>query len=132
MAELTATYLNAVVNYLRGAGAPVAISAVYLDIYNGNPQNSGTSVLSAITGSATRSSITSSMGTASNGISANTILISVTSSASGPGIVSYVALFDAATSGNLIMSVALAAPLSVQLTDKVEFDIGTLEITLTS
>lgn len=128
MSTLTTTYLNAVANYLRGAGAPVAITALYLDLYNGDPQGAGSSVLSTLTGSSTRTDVASSMGAASGGVSTNTATITITASASGSASVSYVAFFTASTAGTLIMSHALATSRSVTTGDTVEFAASDLSI----
>ncbi len=125
---LTPTYLNAVTDYLRGAGAPVAITALYLDLYNGDPQGAGSSVLSTITGSATRSNIASSMGAATLGVSTNSATITITASASGSATVDFVAFFTASTAGTLIMSHALDVSKSVTTGDTVEFAASALTI----
>lgn len=130
MSVIVTAYENAVLNYLRGAGAPTAIAGLYLDLYNGDPQGAGTSVLSTITGSATRSSITSAMGAAASGSTTNPSTITVTSSAAAGATVTHVALFDAATGGNLLMSGALTAPKTVTVTDVVEFLASALTIAL--
>ncbi len=130
MSTITTAYRNAIVNYLCGAGAPTAITAIYLDLYNGDPQGTGSSMLATITGSATRSNAASSMGAASNGAASNSVSIIVTANAFGSATVDYVAFFTAATAGTLIMSHALDASKSVVSGDTVEFASSDLTITL--
>jgi hypothetical protein len=109
MADVTTAYRNAITNYLRGNGAPTAISDVFLDCYNGDPQGAGSSVLATITGSATRASVKAALGASSGGVSTNASPITVTASASGGATITHLALFDAATAGNLICSHALTS-----------------------
>lgn len=107
MADLTTAYRNAVANYLRGGGAPTAISGIFLDLFNGDPQGAGSSVLATLTGSATRPNITSAIGAASGGASTNAAQIDVEAAADAGATITHLALYDAATSGNLIWSDAL-------------------------
>lgn len=110
MADVTQSYRQAMVNYLRGNGAPTAIADVFLDIYNGDPQAAGSSVLATVTGSATRSSVKAALGAASAAspsVSTNAGAITISSSAAAGATISHIALFDASTAGNLIASHAL-------------------------
>lgn len=110
MADITQTYRQAIVNYLRGNGAPVAISDIFVDIYNGDPQGAGSSVLATITGSATRPSIKSLMSAASAAspsVSSNSSQLALSAAAAAGGTITHIALFDAATAGNLVASKVL-------------------------
>lgn len=112
MADLAQTYRQAIVNYLRGNGAPPAISDIFVDIYNGNPQSGGSSVLNAATGSGTRPSIKSLMSAASAAdpsVSSNSSQLQLIAAAVGVVTITHLALFDAATAGNLVMSDALTS-----------------------
>lgn len=112
MADITTAYRQAIVNYLRGNGAPTAISDVFIDIYNGDPQAAGSSVLLTVTGSATRSSVKAALGaatSASPSVSSNASQIVLSASASAGATISHIALFDAATAGNLVASHALTS-----------------------
>lgn len=112
MTDIVQAYRQAIVNYLRGNGAPTAIADNFVDIYNGDPQASGTSVLATITGSATRLSIKSLMSAASAAapsVSQNSAALQLTAGAVAGGSITHLALFDAATAGNLIASKALTS-----------------------
>lgn len=112
MADITQAYRQAIVNYLRGNGAPTAISDIFVDIYNGDPQGAGSSVLNTVTGSATRPSIKALMSAASAAspsVSSNSGSLSLSASAAGGATITHLALFDAATAGNLIASKALTS-----------------------
>lgn len=112
MSDLTQQTRQDIVNYLRGAGAPTAISDVFVDAYNGDPQASGTSVLATITGSATRPSIKSLMAAATAAapaVSTNSGSLQLTAAAVAGGSITHIALFDAATAGNMKASKALTS-----------------------
>lgn len=112
MSDITQAYRQAIVNYLRGNGAPTAIADVFLDIYNGDPQGAGSSVLATVTGSATRSSVKTALGAATAAapsVSSNAAVIAISASAAAGATISHIALFDAATAGNLIGSHALTS-----------------------
>lgn len=105
MATIELAYRQAMVNYLRGQGAPTAISDVFLDIFNGDPSSGGTSVLATVTGSATRPSVKAALGAPNSSdpaVSTNAAIFTLTSSASGVGSMAWLALFDAATAGNRV------------------------------
>jgi len=108
MTDYTVARRNDVLNYWRGAGAPPAISGVYLELFNGDPQSGGASVQSTITGSANRTNVTSAMGAASSGSSTNASVITVTAAAVSGATVTHLAIYDAVTSGALICSHALS------------------------
>lgn len=130
MGALTATYANTILDYLRGAGAPSALSGIFLDLYNGDPQGSGTSVLSAITGSAVRSNLNSALSAAAGGATSNPNQIIVTSNAVGSATVTHVAFFNAATGGALVSSNALTASKAVIATNQVVFLAANLQLSL--
>lgn len=112
MADITQAYRQAIVNYLRSNGAPTAISDIFLDIYDGDPQSGGTSVLASVTGSGTRPSVKSALGAATAAtpsVSTNASSFSVTASAAAVNNISHIALFSAATAGTLIGSRALTS-----------------------
>lgn len=112
MSDITQAYRQAIVNYLRGAGAPTAITNLFIDIYNGDPQSGGSSVLASGTGSATRLNVSTALGAASSAapsVSTNAALVTLTSSAAAVVTITHIALFDAATAGNMVGSHALTS-----------------------
>lgn len=84
-----------------------SVATVYLDLFDGDPLTTGTSVLANITGSATRSNIAASLGTVS-GIARNPATITVAAASASTVNVSYVGVYDAATGGTLQMSGAVS------------------------
>lgn len=112
MTDITQAYRQAMVNYLRGNGAPTPIADNFVDIYNGDPQAAGASVLATLTGSATRLSIKSLMAAATAAapsVSANSAALQLSAAAVAGGTITHLAIFDAATGGNLIASKALTS-----------------------
>ncbi len=84
--------------------SPVTGVTFYLDLFNGNPANSGAiSSLKAITGSATRTNIGPQLSIA-GGIASNTQVVTVANSSPSTVNVNYVGFYDAPTGGNLLFS----------------------------
>lgn len=101
------TYLSARLDYPAGV-----VTTLYLDLFDGDPTAGGTSILLAITGSATRTNIASNV-EATATFAENTTDITVTSSALVAHNVSYVGFYTASLDGTLLVSgrVALSQPL---------------------
>ena len=129
MSNLPTAMRNRIATYLAGAGAPAAISGVFLDLYNGDPQASGTSVLATLSGSATRPNITSSLGAAANGVVTSTAVVTPFASAAAAATVTHFALFDAATGGNLIASGPMSTGTqSLNAGNGFQFNAGTITL----
>jgi hypothetical protein len=109
MADLPNAVRNRLVDYLRGAGAPAAVAGIYLDLFNGDPQAAGTSVLAAVTGSANRLNVTAALGAAVNGVSTNAAVINIITTATGGATVTHMGMYDAAAAGTLLASHALTS-----------------------
>lgn len=92
----------------------------FLDLFNGNPATSGVSVLSAITGSATRPDVTSQMvqwnppPTFATTYLQNPATITVAAAAAKGTNVNFVALYDSASGGSLQFSAPIGAHFFVQ------------------
>lgn len=105
--------------------------AFYLDLYLGDPMTGGASVLEQITGFDSRPNAGSSFGAPINNIVSNNAAILFTDSAIASVDVSYIAVFDAVTEGNMIASGPLFVPQTVVLYNGVGFDVGSLQVVLT-
>lgn len=107
-----------------------SVATAYLDIFNGNPTAGGTSVLSLITGSATRTDIASSLTTVL-GIAKNPAQIVVALESEATTNTNYAAIYDAASGGTLLMSGTLnvRGP-SVTVGNPVVFDPLAIQINL--
>lgn len=104
-----------------------SVATVYLDLYDGNPASIGSSVLALITGSATRTNIAADL-TTTNDVATNAEPIVMAASSANTVNVSYVAIFDAATGGNLLASGLVSASPTVAQGNAVQFDALTLSI----
>jgi hypothetical protein len=90
-------------------------SPLYLDLYNGNPTTTGTSVLAAITGSATRTDIAPlisqflwpTLANSENGAWGNPDRISIAAASGATTNINYAALYDSSTGGTLLLSAPL-------------------------
>lgn len=105
--EANTTYLSARLDYPAGV-----VTTLYLDLFDGDPTSGGTSILLAVTGSATRINVASNV-EATATFAENTTDITVTSSALVAHNVSYVGFYTASLDGTLLVSgrVALSQPL---------------------
>jgi len=79
------------------------VSEVYLDLFDGDPSSGGRSVLSAITGSATRTNISGDL-TTTSGVATNTEPIVISSASENQTNVNWCGLYSASISGALLMS----------------------------
>lgn len=102
--EANTTYLTSRLDYPSGV-----VTTLYLDLFQGGaPGSGGISILLAITGSATRTDVASSV-EATATFAENTSDITVTSSSLAISNVSHVGLYSAASGGTLLVSGAVAA-----------------------
>lgn len=106
-----------------------SVATAYLDLFDGDPATSGISILSTITGSATRTNIAGSLTTVL-GIAQNTSPIIITASSLSQSNISYVGIYDAATGGTLLMSGSVSASPTIALGNPVQFDARGLQINL--
>lgn len=130
MSDIAIAYRNAIVDYLRGAGLPPAVTDIYLDLYNGDPQSGGTSVLLTITGSSTRMSVTALLSAAASGACTNPAAIPIIAESNGNATITHCAFFNAALNGALVTSSPLDAPCTVVVADEVEIPADNLDISL--
>lgn len=106
-----------------------SVATAYLDLFDGDPAGSGRSVLSAITGSSTRTDIAADLTTIS-GVATNPDYIVISSASASQTNVSYVGIFDAATDGTLLMSGPVSASPTIADGNPVQFDPLALNINL--
>lgn len=103
--------------------------AYYMDLFNGDPQAGGLSVLSAITGSSTRQDITAAL-VATNAttfpfmqqVLTNTDAVLVASSSASITNISFVALYDAPRNGTLLVKSRLGASPTINRGNPVQFN----------
>ncbi len=102
-------------------------SLFYLDLYDDDPADGGASILASLTGSATRTNYASSM--SQDGETAtNSSAITLTTSADATVNAAWVVIFDAATSGNILMKGELEPPQTITILNGAEFAVGALTV----
>lgn len=110
MADFTTSTRNQIIDWLVGVSNPSPVaSARYLALFDGDPQGAGAEVTATIR-TAGRVEITSIMAASAFGSTSNSSIIDFGDSASGSTGTQfdYVAIYDAATAGNLLASDALS------------------------
>jgi hypothetical protein len=102
MANLSLYTRNKVVDWVNGKASMPSHVPTYIATFNGDPSGGGTETTFTIC--AARVNISSAMATSSGGAgsSTNSSDLTFTTSALGTAVVSYVAGYDASTSGNLL------------------------------
>ncbi len=124
MASLTQYLEDQILNWLKGSTFASAPANVYVDLLDG----SGNSILSTITGSANRQSITfGTITTDGTGrIMANSTDITFTASAVGGATAVSASVHDAQTGGNELARETLASSKTISAADEVKFSAGNL------
>lgn len=97
-----------------------SVGVAYLDLFDGNPLTTGTSILLPISGSATRTDVSASLTTAS-GIAQNTSPLTIVSSSLATINVSYIGIYSSASGGVPLVSGPVAASPSITLGSAVQF-----------
>jgi hypothetical protein len=124
---------NALVNHLLRATSLTAPSNVYVSLHTADPTDAGTGTeVSGNDYARVTVSTTGQWDAPSNGATANTNAITFpTPTPSGWGSVSHFAIWDAATTGNMLFHAALTGgPKTINAGDTVSFAAGALTVTL--
>lgn len=114
---------NRVLNHVLGTTSYTAPAGVYLALFTTNPGEdaSGTEVSG---NGYSRQLIT--FGSASNGSASNTSEETFTASGGNFGTVTHIAIYDAATSGNMLLYQALTTPRPVNNGETITLAVGNL------
>jgi len=117
---------NELLDHLLGTGAFTMPSAVYVGLSTGsfNDDNSGTELSG---NNYTRKAV--SFGAASSGTASNDAAVEFSAATGSWGVVSHFGLFDAASSGNLLIHGALTASKTIESGDILKLAIGDMDIT---
>ncbi|HEY6861667.1 MAG TPA: hypothetical protein VI358_18020 [Pseudolabrys sp.] len=110
-------------------GTPT-ITALYLDLFDGDPSDGGSSILATLKGSATRTNFASSMSAPSALVSTNTAIITLVTNAVTSANLTWLAAYDSATAGSLLAAAAVV-PQTVVMGNGLAFPIGDLRIQVT-
>jgi len=117
---------NEILDHILGTGAYTMPATVYVGLSTGsfNDDNSGTE----LTGNNyARESI--SFGAAASGTASNSAAVEFNAATGSWGTVSHFGLFDAASSGNLLIHGALTASKVIETGDILKIAIGDMDIT---
>lgn len=117
---------NELLDHLLGTGAFTMPSAVYVGLSTGsfNDDNSGTELSG---NNYTRKAV--SFGAAASGTASNDAAVEFSAATGSWGVVSHFGLFDAASSGNLLIHGALTASKTIESGDILKLAIGDMDIT---
>ena len=120
---------DAITGWINGTTMPAAPTNTYVQLFNGNPTDTGTggtallSRVAVAAGGWTR-------GTGGAGTLTNTDPITITSSSGSAVTADYFAVFDAATGTNVLFHGALSASKSIAIGDEVKFNASQLTLTV--
>jgi hypothetical protein len=119
---------DAITAWINGTSFPSAPTNTYVQLYSQDPTDAG-SATGALYTRVTYAASGWTRGTGGAGTLSNTNAITMQSSAGSAATASHFAVFDAATSGNLLFHGALSASKSIAVGDEVKFN--ALQLTLT-
>ena len=119
---------DAITAWINGTTFPSAPTNTYVQLYSQDPTDAG-SATGALYTRVTYAASGWTRGTGGAGTLSNTNAITMQSSAGSSATASHFAVFDAATSGNLLFYGALSASKSIAVGDEVKFNY--LQLTLT-
>lgn len=122
---------NAVLSLLFGQQSPSAIGTLYFALYTANPTDAGggTEVSGGSYARVGVTNNTTNFPTASSQTSSNASLISFTTATANWGTITAVGVFDASTSGNLLMWGPLSVSKTINNGDQFKIAIGNATFT---
>jgi 4-hydroxy-L-threonine phosphate dehydrogenase PdxA len=118
---------NQLINHVLGSGTYTKPSSLYVALFVGDPAGSGTEVST----SGTAYSRQSAAFTVASNAASNTANLEWSAATSSWGTITHVAIYDAATSGNQLVTAALANSKTVNTGDIIRVNAGNLTVTLT-
>ena len=126
MSALSDHLENEILDHILGTGAYTMPTTVYVGLSTGsfNDDNSGTELSGS---NYARESI--SFGAASSGTASNDAAVEFNAATGSWGTVSHFGIFDALTSGNLLIHGALTASKVIETGDILKIAIGDMDIT---
>jgi len=120
-----------ITGWIAGTTFATAPTATFVQLYNGDPTDagsSGTALYSRVSVASGAGSWT--RGTGGNGTITNASAITITSSATATASATFVAVWDASASGNLLFYGALTTAKTVASGDEVKFNASALTLTV--
>lgn len=122
-----------ITGWIAGTTFATAPTATFVQLYNGDPTDTGsggTALYSRVSVASGSGSWT--RGTGGNGTITNASAITITSSATATASATFVSVWDASSSGNLLFYGALtpSAGKSIAVGDEVKFNVSALTLTV--
>jgi hypothetical protein len=127
MAAMSNYLENALLNAILRNTSYTSPTTVYVALFTSDPTDEGTGT-EVSGGSYTRKAIT--FGAPSNGVSSNNALVEFDQSTTSWGTITHMGLYDASTSGNLLVYGALTTSKVIDLGTVFKFLTGSLSVTL--
>jgi hypothetical protein len=118
---------NKLIDHLLGSATFTKPSTLYVALFVGNPASGGTEI--STSGSA-YARVVSTFTIASN-VATNTAAIEWATATSAWGTIDWVAIYDASTSGNQLVTAALSSAKTIASGDVLRIPISSLSVTLT-
>ena len=123
-----------ITNWIAGTSM-TAPTATFVQLYNGNPTDTGLGGTPIVIATAARTSIASgagswTRGTGGNGTITNASAFTITTSATATASATHVTVWDASASGNLLFFGQLTTAKTVASGDEVKFNIAGLTLTV--
>jgi hypothetical protein len=118
---------NKLIDHLLGSSTFTKPSTLYVALFVGNPTSGGTEV--STSGSAYARVV--STFTISGGNATNTAAIEWATATSSWGTIDWVAIYDASTGGNQLVTAALSSSKTIASGDVLRIPISSLSVTLT-
>jgi hypothetical protein len=118
---------NKLIDHLLGSGTYTKPSALYVALFVGNPASGGTEVTTSGSAYARQSAAF----TISTNSASNTAAIEYPTATSSWGTIDYIAIYDASSGGNQLVSAALSSAKTIASGDVLRIPASNLSVTLT-
>jgi hypothetical protein len=118
---------NKLIDHLLGSGTYTKPASKYVALFIGDPLGSGTEISTVGTAYARQSG---SFNVSSN-VATNSANIEYAPATTPWGTINYIAVFDAASGGNMLVSAALSSAKTIGTGDVLRIPTGQLSVTLT-
>jgi hypothetical protein len=127
MSEMSNFLENALINATLRATTYTSVATVYVSLWTSDPTDAGSGT-EVSGGSYARTAVT--FGAPSNGATTNSAAVEFPQATASWGVVGWIGINDAATSGNLLYHTALDASKTIDIGDIFKIATGNLSVTL--
>ena len=120
---------SSIANWLRGTTFPTAPAAIFVGLFNGDPTDAGSGGTEVTTTIRVAGRVAVTLGAPSDGVMTNSAEVSF-GTAAGAATVTHYGIFDAASSGNLLVHGAVGTSRTYAIGDTCRFAAGALSVTV--